>query len=292
MTQSQGPGRLDQKEKDAAIMNMVFYILVREKGRPFHKRADLMKAVNLNGKKGLDQDEVLDSVKLSLEDVFGYRLQPMDEMMEEEGDARAYKNTFMLINNLAHAVYDATKKYIPTGSVVKNGNTDPAVAEMAHERAKTSLLYSLLSLIFMSPSSRVHDESLDNFLVKMGLMADFNRDTAPSHQHEIQGRLMKMFGVTDIKAFIKEEYCKKQHYIQVIESDGPDEVTKKYEYRWGIRAQAEMRKVEILKNVAALYQCQPSDFKEQYQSIMESNEDGKEALLGEAEDAEEEMETN
>ena len=88
---------------------------------------------------------------------------------------------------------------------------------MAHERAKTSLLYSLLSLIFMSPSSRVHDESLDNFLVKMGLMADFNRDTAPSHQHEIQGRLLKIFGVTDIKAFIKEEYCKKQHYIQVIE---------------------------------------------------------------------------
>ena len=99
----------------------MFYILVREKGRPFHKRADLMKAVNLNGKKGLDQDEVLDSVKLSLEDVFGFRLQPLDEVMEEEGDARAYKNTFMLINNLAHAVYDATGKYIPTGSVVKNG---------------------------------------------------------------------------------------------------------------------------------------------------------------------------
>ena len=77
-----------------------------------------------------------------------------------------------------------------------------------------------------------------------------------------------------------------------MQSDGPDEVTKKYEYRWGIRAQGEMRKVEILKNVAALYQCQPSDFKEQYQSIMESNEDGKEALLGEAGDAEEEMETN
>ena len=88
---------------------------------------------------------------------------------------------------------------------------------MAHERAKTSLLYSLLSLIFMSPSSRVHDESLDNFLVKMGLMANFNRDTAPSHQNEIQAKLMKMFGVTDIKAFIKEEYCKKQHYIQIIE---------------------------------------------------------------------------
>ena len=79
-----------------------------------------MKAVNLNGKHRLDQEEVLDRTKTSLEDVFGYQLIPLDEMEEDADDTRgAYKNTFMLVNSLAHAVNEASGSFVPTGSVVK-----------------------------------------------------------------------------------------------------------------------------------------------------------------------------
>merc|ERR1711990_462222 len=76
-----------------------------------------------------------------------------------------------------------------------------------------------------------------------------------------------------------------------IQSDDLDDGTgKMYEYRWGIRARLEMRKAEILKNVAKMYNVKPSDFKEQYDRVMDGNEaDDLEEGVDNAGDAEEEQ---
>ena len=85
--------------------------------------------------------------------------------------------------------------------------------------------------------------------------------------------------------------------------DTGDSDVKEYEYRWGVRAQCEVRKAHLLKWVAKLYKRDTRDFKEQYEMIANSNEaeslqqqpegqenQGEEEEEEEAEDEEEEME--
>lgn len=301
-SQSQAVGKLDEKEKDAAAANLVFYILCREKGRPIHKKADLMKAINLNGKGRLDQDEVLDRATHHLKDVFGFDLYHLDNLDVEDaeetqgGGPSKYKNQYALTNSLSHSIKAASGNYVPAGTSTqkKNSNKEEPIDDLtAMDKAKTSLLYSLLSLIFMSPGSVVRDETLDKFLVKMGLMTDYNATERVGPDPKVEEMVKKIFGVQDIKVLLKDEFIR-QKYIDAIESDDLDEGTgKSYEYRWGIRARFEMRKAEILKNVAKMYSVKPSDFKEQYDRVMDSNEsnelEGGDAA-GDAED--EQMDTN
>lgn len=298
-TQSQAGGKLDEKEKDVAAANLVFYILCREKGRPIHKRGELMKAINLTGKGKLDQDEVLDRAKETLEDTFGFRLLNLEELPDNDGDETQgggnskYKNQYALANALTHNIKQANGAFVPAGTATQPKNRDEPIDELtAMDKAKTSLLYSLLSLIFMSPGSVVRDETLEKFLIKMGLTSDYN-GTEARQDPAVDANVKQIFGVQDIKA-LKDEFIK-QKYIEAIESDDLDDGTgKTYEYRWGIRARLEMRKAEILKNVAKMYNVKPSDFKEQYDRIMEGNEaDDLEEGVDNAGDAEEEqMDTN
>ena len=46
--------------------------------------------------------------------------------------------------------------------------------ETKREKAKTSLLNALLSLIFMSPGHSVKEETMDNFLIRLGVLKDHN----------------------------------------------------------------------------------------------------------------------
>jgi len=274
----------------------VFYVLSHEKRRPIHKKADLMKAINLNGKSRSDQDEVLDRAMIDLEDIFGFKMMPMEEIAVadgvDDGAKGNLKNSYILMNTLAHKVNEATGAYISTGSSVKPNEGDVVVAETDIERAKTSLLYSLLSAIFMSHSFRLLEDQLNAFLIKMGLMADFNREDGGGYgghnAADMEAKLRKTFGVADITALIKEEFGRKQQYIDVKENnDGGEDGVKTHEYRWGLRAKLEVRKAEILKSVAAMYDCKPSDFKAQYESIKESGDlDDLEADGGDAGDQE------
>ena len=65
-TDPPGSHSITIKERPFYFQNMVFYILCKEKGKPIHKKGELMKAVNLNGKRKDDQDEVLDRFVLRL----------------------------------------------------------------------------------------------------------------------------------------------------------------------------------------------------------------------------------
>ena len=46
--------------------------------------------------------------------------------------------------------------------------------ETKREKAKTSLLNALLSLIFMSPGHTVKEETMDSFLIRLGVLKDHN----------------------------------------------------------------------------------------------------------------------
>jgi len=293
-SQSQAGKRtdLDDSQKEAAVANMVFYILCKEKGKPIHKKGELMKAVNLNGKRKDDQDEVLDRVKQNLEDVFGFRLLDLYEMTEADKN----KNCFLLMNKLSHEAAEVNGgKFAQAGTAV-NGRGDKNNDgerkdddETKREKAKTSLLNALLSLIFMSPGHTVKEETMDSFLIRLGVLKDHN--TVGS---DISPDIKNLFGVTasnyDIKTLIKEEFGRRQQYIDVIETDNADmDGSKSYEYKWGIRALTTVRRSVILKNVAAMYDVEPSDFKEQYDELIET-EEGRYLAGGEEGDEEEEGE--
>jgi len=292
-SQSQAAKRtdLDDSQKDAAVANMVFYILCKEKGKPIHKKGELMKAVNLNGKRKDDQDEVLDRVKQNLEDVFGFVLLDLYEMTEADKN----KNCFLLKNRLSHEAAEVNGGKFPQAGTAVNArgdkNSDGELTdddETKREKAKTSLLNALLSLIFMSPGHTVKEETMDSFLIRLGVLKDHN--TVGS---DISPGIKNLFGVTttnyDIKTLIKEEFGRRQQYIDVIETDSPEmDGSKSYEYKWGIRALTTVRRSVILKNVAAMYDVQPSDFKEQFDELIETDE-GR-YLAGGAEDEEDEGE--
>jgi len=253
-------GRLDESEKKTKITDLVFYILSTEKGRPLHNRANMMKAVELTGKNKQDQEEVLNAATGYLEDVFGLTLQSLEDAGK--------RGQYLLINSL-------TTGLEVIGDVVDDEDDDDGEEDVdgSQEKARTALLFSLLALVFMSPGQVVRDDVMDPFLIQMGLLPQLDATSADAG--DVEAKVRKTFGVDkgDVKALIKDEFVKKQHYIDLSEiTDGADTEHKMFEYRWGIRANCEMRKAEILRIVAEMYDCPLTDFKEQYDLVANSNE--------------------
>jgi len=283
-TQSQGggtqqqvkAGRLDETDKKAKVADLVFFILSREKGRPLHKKADLMKAVDLTGRNKQDQDEVLHQAKCHLKDVFGLNLQHLDVVEDK------FKNQFLLINTLT-AGLDVTVDDVLGADGNDGGGDDLGEDEEAvREKARTSLLFSLLALIYMSPGQVVREDVLDSFLAQMGIKAADGRGggldttTAEGNAGGVDEDVRKVFG-GDVKALIRDEFSKKQHYFDITEVEtGGEGDHKILEYRWGVRANVEVRKSEILKMVAKMYDCDLKDFKEQYEDVKATEGDPEE----------------
>ena len=193
--------QLGEDEKQAKAADLVFYILCREKARPLHRRPDFMKAADLVGKSKNDQEEVLEKAANYLSDTFGFELKCLDNV--DPNDPAKYKNCYILINSLM-AKHDVDPKFaLSTGD---DGESD-------EEKAKTSLLFTILTLIFMSNGSVVRDDVLDGFLTQMGLKSEDNAEDDDSNNHRAD--IKSLFG--DVKALIKDEFCKKQHYIDMTE---------------------------------------------------------------------------
>lgn len=91
----------------------------------------------------------------------------------------------------------------------------------------------------------------------------------------------------DVKALIEKDWCAKYHYIDVSRVEGGgDADNPQHEYRWGERAKIEFRKSDVLKFVAKHYERPVTDFKDQYEAII--NEEGEDAFADADEEEEEE----
>ena len=155
------------------------------------------------------------------------------------------------------------------------------------------VLYSVLGLIYMS-NGVIHDDVLDPFLVKMGLMGHLEH-MPPTHLQRglprstaaslgISEEVFNTFG--DVKELIRKEWGQKQHYIdavQVESSEGDAAETRSFQYSWGKRAELEVKKSDLLRMICQLYNCKPSAFKEQYDKIRK--EEGENIFAEDEEDA-------
>merc|ERR1719483_1110417 len=133
------------------------------------------------------------------------------------------------------------------------------------------LTFSILGHVFMS-GGRVSDENLMRFVRNLGLVGE-----------EGKGRKGELGGVDlevsqlydgDVKRWVNDTLVSKQQYlkrIRLVEVEG-----EQYEYSWGDRAEAEVKKSSVLKFVCDLYGCRPRVFAEQYDIVKQ--EEGEEAL--------------
>ena len=72
----------------------------------------------------------------------------------------------------------------------------------------------------------------------------------------------------NIKNLIDKEWCQKHHYIQMEKDENSDPDHPNFIYSWGERATVEVKKSEVLKFVAEIYEKNPSEFTEQYDNIV------------------------
>ena len=153
---------------------------------------------------GLDEcsESLLFQARKKLEKVFGFSLQPLDELDEK------YKGQFILINTLM-----VNHGFIRDGYFI--GSSAAGDEDMARERAKTSLLFLILSLIFMSSSQVVGEEVLDAFLQKLGVLPIGDAGGDDTQTAALDDGILNLFG--DVKALIRDEFGKKQHYINMTE---------------------------------------------------------------------------
>ena len=80
----------------------------------------------------------------------------------------------------------------------------------------------------------------------------------------------------NIKNLIDKEWCQKHHYIQMEKDENSDPDNPHFIYSWGERANVEVKKSEILKYIAEVYEKNPREFTEQYDNIC--NEEGEEVF--------------
>ena len=71
----------------------------------------------------------------------------------------------------------------------------------------------------------------------------------------------------DAMKFVNDILVGRQHYLQRVRVQGPNPEVDAYEYSWGERANLEVKKSDILKMVARLYDCDPRKFKKQFDMV-------------------------
>ena len=146
-----------------------------------------------------------------------------------------------------------------------------------NESAQMGLTFSILGLIFMS-GGRVLDETLMRFLKNLGIFVEDNRGRKVESGN-IDPETNQLFD-GDVKRFVNDVLVNKQHYIKrtrIVEVEG-----EQYEYSWGERAEAEVKKSSVLKFVCELYGCRPRVFAEQFEIVKQ--EEGDDALESDEED--------
>jgi len=239
-----GTSNLNKDDFSRMVSDVVLYCLVTDQRKALIKKADIVKQCNLG--KGLSKgevDKVMDLVDRHFIDTFGMRLQEKEDR----------KGVFMLVNTVSEGAGQGNIQWSDV------------------ETAQMGLTFSILGLVFMS-GGRVSDENLMRFVRNLGLVGE-----------EGKGRKGELGGVDlevsqlydgDVKRWVNDTLVSKQQYlkrIRLVEVEG-----EQYEYSWGDRAEAEVKKSSVLKFVCDLYGCRPRVFAEQYDIVKQ--EEGEEAL--------------
>jgi len=231
-----GSVELNEEDRKKLVKDALFHVITQEAKRPVIKRPDVFKAIGLTGRTKELQDSIWNRTIKDLKDVFGYQMKELDD-----------KKGFILVNlfedschqEMRHIIYDDKDK------------------------THIGLLIVVLSVIYMN-NGVVKEETLFGFLKKLNLFDDND----PKKEFEPFG---------NVKNLIDKEWCNKQHYIQLEKdelaaSSSGDPDQNQYKYRWGERAFAEVKKSDVLKFVASVYEKKPNEFTEEYENII--NEEG------------------
>jgi len=234
---------LNEQDKKKFVKDAIFHVITQESKRPVLKRADIFKAIGLTNRNV--QVEILAATIKDLKEVFGYELKEL----EDPKDGKK-KGNYILVNTIEESSVENLRHLKLTEK----------------EEASLGLLTVVLSVIYMN-NNLIKEEALFTFLENLGLC-----DKDPTKRdHEDFG---------NIKNLIDKEWCQKHHYIQMEKDENSNPDQPQFIYSWGERANVEVKKSEILKFVAEIYEKNPSEFTEQYENIV--NEEGEE-VFGQAE---------
>lgn len=257
-SKSKGPASafaLGEEDRQKIVRDLTFYILAKEKNRVPFKKADLMKACNLNGKSRELQEDVLDKVKGKLNHVFGFAMMDMEEK----------KGSYVLINRLEEEL-------------------EPSMQHLRfsdEENGQMGLLYTVLGLIFMS-GDVIRDDVLWKFLTQMGVYEDevggkkagsgggggASQRAGAALGGGVAEDVRKLF--PDVKSLIFKEWGQRQNYLNIKPIDTGDTDSVSNEIRWGERARLEVKQSSVFKIICQMYECKPKDFKEQYEKVVNS----------------------
>jgi len=245
-----GSSNLNKDDISRMVSDVVLYCLVTDQRKALIKRADIVKQCNLGkGLSKVEVDKVMEQVERHFMDTFGMRLQ-------EKEDRRG---VFMLVNTISESSGQGNIQWSDS------------------ETAQMGLTFSILGLVFMS-GGRVMDDILIRFVRNLGLVAEDSRGRK-GEQGSVEAEVSQLFD-GDMKRFVNDTLVSKQQYLRrtrVVEVEG-----EQYEYSWGERAEAEVKKSTVLKFVCELYGCRPRVFAEQFDIVKQ--EEGEDALESDDDD--------
>jgi len=245
-----GSSNLNKDDISRMVSDVVLYCLVTDQRKALIKRADIVKQCNLGkGLSKVEVDKVMEQVERHFMDTFGMRLQ-------EKEDRRG---VFMLVNTISESSGQGNIQWSDS------------------ETAQMGLTFSILGLVFMS-GGRVMDDILIRFVRNLGLVGEDSRGRK-GEQGSVEAEVSQLFD-GDMKRFVNDTLVSKQQYLRrtrVVEVEG-----EQYEYSWGERAEAEVKKSTVLKFVCELYGCRPRVFAEQFDIVKQ--EEGEDALESDDDD--------
>jgi len=239
MAPTQDQVALNDQDKKKFVKDAIFHVITQESKRPLLKKADIFKAIGLSNRNA--QNEVLAATIKDLKEVFGYELKELEDARDGKK-----KGNYILVNTIEESPAENLRHLKLTEK----------------EEATLGLLTVVLSVIYMN-NNCIKEEALFNFLESLHLC-----DKDPTKRDN------EDFG--NIKNLIDKEWCQKHHYIQMEKDENSDPDQPHFIYSWGERAHVEVKKSEILKFVAEIYEKLPSEFTEQFENIV--NEEGEEVF--------------
>lgn len=230
---------LTEDDKKKFVSDAVFYILVQEQRRTLIRKGELMKSIGLTGRSKDLQDWTFRHAALKLHRVFGI-------LVKEVAELKGY----VLVNQLE----------------------DEAQAQHLSwhhkDKVQMGLLYTILAVIYMSNGRVVNQEVLFGFLQKLGVYEqDVGKKDRMTNNATDDDDMFDMFG--DVKALIEKEWVAKQHYLHMKKVDTNDPENPSYEYRWGERAELELKGSDVMKFVSKIYQVHPKYFTQQFEMVRE-----------------------
>ena len=135
------------------------------------------------------------------------------------------------------------------------------------EYAHQGLLLVVLSVIFMNQGA-LKEDCLYEFLKNSDLY-DPEDLSQGFHIRERDPEQLARFKLDTAKQLIENIWSKKHHYINISRDPAADPDNPKSLYEWGPRAKVEIKRSDVLKFVAHIYNKNVDEFSEEYKEIIE-----------------------